>query len=95
MRTETVTTYLLSVFNNLTLAAAKAVLSVGRMKKRELAEQVAKSQGIAPAAAADRMDQAVNQIVRALRKGQSARLPGLGTITPGKRWVLRRESGER
>jgi len=26
---------------------------------------------------------------------QSARLPGLGIIEPGKRWVFRRESGER
>jgi nucleoid DNA-binding protein len=65
------------------------------MKKRDLAEQVARAQGIHPGAAADRMDRAVNQIIRALRKGQSARLPGLGVIAPGKPWVLRRESGER
>jgi nucleoid DNA-binding protein len=65
------------------------------MKKRELAEQVARTQGIPAGTAADHMDQAVNEIIRALKKGQSARLPGLGTITPGKRWVLRRESGER
>jgi nucleoid DNA-binding protein len=70
------------------------------MKKRELAQHVAELQGVAPARAADRVDRAVNKIIRALKNGQSARLPGLGTITPdsdsaGKRWVFRRESNER
>jgi nucleoid DNA-binding protein len=69
------------------------------MKKRELAEQAAELQGVAPGMAADRVDQAVNKIIRALKSGQSARLPGLGTISPqtgvpGKRWVFRRERKE-
>ena len=34
------------------------------------------------------MDRVVNQIVLALRKGEPAELPGLGTIQPGKRWVF-------
>jgi nucleoid DNA-binding protein len=67
------------------------------MKKRELAQHAAELQGVAPAKAADRVDRAVNRIIRALKNGQSARLPGLGTLTPdlganGKRWILRRES---
>ena len=67
------------------------------MKKRELAQHVAELQGVAPAQAADRVDRAVNKIIRALKNGQTARLPGLGTITPdsgaaGRRWVFRRES---
>lgn len=70
------------------------------MKKRELAQRVADERGVAPAAAADQMDTAVNQIIRSLRSGQSAELPGLGTITPragapGKKWVFRREPGKR
>jgi nucleoid DNA-binding protein len=69
------------------------------MKKRELAQHVAELQGVAPSEAADRVDRAVNKIIRALRNGQIARLPGLGTITPdsdstGKRWIFRRESNE-
>jgi nucleoid DNA-binding protein len=71
------------------------MLSVGRMKKRELAQHVAETKGVAPGTAADQMDQVVNELVRALKSGQAARLPGLGTIKPGKRWVFRRESGER
>lgn len=60
---------------------------------------------MAPEQAADQVDQAVNRILRALRSGQSARLPGLGTLLPsggtdgkgtaGKRWVFRREPHER
>jgi nucleoid DNA-binding protein len=70
------------------------------MKKRELAQHVAELQGLAPGKAADRVDKAVNKILRALKNGQSARLPGLGTITPtlgapGKKWVFHRESHER
>ena len=69
------------------------------MKKRELALHVAELQGVEPGKAADRMDKAVNKIIRALKNGQIARLPGLGTITPqagasGRRWVFRRETGE-
>jgi len=76
------------------------MLVFGCMKKRELANHVAEQQGVAPARAADQVDRAVNKIIRALKNGQSARLPGLGTITPdadatGKRWVFRRESNER
>lgn len=73
------------------------MLLFGRMKKRELAQHIAELQGVAPAKAADRVDRAVNKIIRALKNGQSARLPGLGTLIPdtgadGSRWVLRRES---
>jgi len=70
------------------------------MKKRELAQHVAELQGVGPANAADQVDRAVNKIIRALKNGHTARLPGLGTITPdagisGRRWVFRREADER
>ena len=69
------------------------------MKKSDLIKQVAKQRGVEPGNAADQVDKAVNQILRALRSGHAARLPGLGTITPqgavGKRWVFRQESHER
>jgi nucleoid DNA-binding protein len=70
------------------------------MKKRELAERVAELQGLPPAEAADQVDKAVHKIIRALKNGQSARLPGLGTIMPdlgasSRSWVFKRESGER
>jgi nucleoid DNA-binding protein len=70
------------------------------MKKQELAQHAAELNGVAPGKAADQVDKAVNRILKALKNGQSARLPGLGTITPtagapGKRWVFHRESHER
>lgn len=61
--------------------------SVG-MKKAELAHQEARRRRVDAGSAADQMDGAVNRIVRALRKGELAELPGLGTIQPGKRWVF-------
>ena len=60
-----------------------------RMKKAQLANEEARRQRVAPEHAADQMDRLVNQIIRALRKGRPAELPGLGTIEPGKRWTFR------
>ena len=39
--------------------------------------------------------QAVNRIIRTLRGGKPARLPGLGTITPGKKWAFQPEPNDR
>jgi len=67
------------------------VLLFRRMKKSDLVEEVVRQRGVEPGTAADQVDRAVNKIVRALRKGRPARLPGLGTILPGKRWVFHQE----
>ena len=68
------------------------MLAFERMKKADLIKQVASQSGVAPGAAADQMDKAVHQILRALRSGKAARLPGLGTIRPGKQWIFRPEA---
>ncbi len=65
------------------------------MKKPELAKTVARDKGVPPETAADAMDSAVNQLLRTLRSGQTAHLPGLGRIVPGRRWVFRQEKHER
>ncbi|HZL57063.1 MAG TPA: HU family DNA-binding protein [Bryobacteraceae bacterium] len=62
------------------------------MKKSDLAKKVARQQSIETAAAADRLDRVVNQILRALKRGEEARLPGLGTISPGKVWAFQQEN---
>ena len=67
------------------------MLVSGRMKKAELANHEGRRQRVAPGQAADQMDRVVNQIIRALRSGRAAELPGLGTIQPGKRWVFHPE----
>ena len=64
------------------------MLGSGRMKKAELANHEARRQRVPPGHAADQMDRVVNQIIRELRSGRPAELPGLGTIQPGKRWVF-------
>jgi nucleoid DNA-binding protein len=61
------------------------------MKKSELARDIGERRGVDPGDAADQMDRAVNKIVRALRQGKTARLPGLGTIKPGKPWTFQPE----
>lgn len=53
------------------------------MTKDELTAKLARSAGLSRAAAADRVDQVVNEILARLRRGESASLPGLGTFRPG------------
>jgi len=65
------------------------------MKKVEIANHEGRRRRVDPADAADQMDLAVNQIIRALRSGRAAVLPGLGTIQPGKRWIFRPEKAKR
>ena len=65
------------------------------MKKSDLAKDIGKRHGVEPGDAADQMDRVVNEIVRALRQGKMARLPGLGTISPGKQWTFRPEKNDR
>jgi nucleoid DNA-binding protein len=52
------------------------------VKKSDLAKRLAKQSKITPAEAADRLDRVVHQIVSKLRKGEEARLPGLGKFSP-------------
>ena len=54
------------------------------MRKVQIAKQLAKESGITPAAAADQVDRIVEDILRRVRRGQSASLPGLGTFRPDR-----------
>jgi nucleoid DNA-binding protein len=65
------------------------------MKKSELANDVANANGVDTGNAADQLDCVINRIVRTLRGGHPARLPGLGTIIPGKHWTFKRERNDR
>ena len=55
------------------------------MKKQQLARRLAKESGITPAAAADQLDIILSGILRRVRQGHSASLPGLGTFVPGEK----------
>ena len=68
------------------------MLASRQMKKSDLARDVARRRGVKAGDAADQMDRVVNQIIRTLKRGHPARLPGLGTITPGKHWTFQQET---
>jgi nucleoid DNA-binding protein len=53
------------------------------MKKAQLVKRLAKESGISAAAAADQLDSILTGILRRIRRGHSASLPGLGTFLPG------------
>jgi nucleoid DNA-binding protein len=55
------------------------------VKKEQFARRLAMESGISPAAAADQIDLILNDILKRVRHGQSASLPGLGTFCPGPR----------
>jgi nucleoid DNA-binding protein len=55
------------------------------MKKDELTKRLAREARVSDAAAADRLDQVIHDILESLRRGQSPALPGLGKFVPGKR----------
>lgn len=63
------------------------------MKKEQLARRWAKESGISPAAAADQLDQILNDVLKRVRHGQSASLPGLGMFLPGPKPEFHFEQG--
>jgi len=71
--------------------AQSAVILNLAMKKEQLAQQLAKESRITPAAAADQVDAILNAILKRVRRGQSASLPGLGTFLPGRKEDFRFE----
>jgi hypothetical protein len=56
---------------------------VKRMTKDQLARRLAKQSRISVAAAADQLDDVLSSVLRRVRQGHSASLPGLGTFLPG------------
>jgi nucleoid DNA-binding protein len=64
------------------------------MKKSQLARLLARKHSIGTGAAADRVDRAVSRIIRALKRGQETRLPGVGVLIPGNPWGFRQDSDE-
>ncbi len=63
--------------------------------KHVLAHKLAKQHGTPAGDAADQIDRTVSRLLRALRHGKPARLPGIGTIEPGEKWILRPDRNDR
>ena len=59
------------------------------MNKNELVSRLARQTRLSKAAAADQLDRVVHEIILSLRKGQSARFPGLGSFRAGGKWKFR------
>lgn len=55
------------------------------MKQSTLIRRLARATGVTPAAAADQLGHIVAHIVDRLRRGQAAKIPGLGAFPPGDR----------
>jgi nucleoid DNA-binding protein len=55
------------------------------MKKEQLARRLARESHITTAAAADQLDRVWHDILKRVRRGQSASFPGLGTFLPGRK----------
>ena len=51
------------------------------MKKHDFAQKLARRSHVEPARAADAIDTIVNDLIRRLRKGESAIWPGFGTFS--------------
>ena len=62
------------------------------MKKSAQSKALAKRNKMKTGDAADQMNRAVTQIILTLRSGQSARLPGVGTLDPGRTWTFRADT---
>jgi len=54
------------------------------MKKQDLATRLARKSRTSTAAAADRLDSMIHDIIAQLRRGNPVPLPGLGIFKPGK-----------
>jgi nucleoid DNA-binding protein len=54
------------------------------MKKPELAKRLARQSNSTVGEAADRLDRMVGEIVRKLKNGEAARVPGVGAFTRGR-----------
>jgi nucleoid DNA-binding protein len=52
----------------------------------ELIHKLAEARSTTPAQAADEIDKVIHSILKKLRRGQPARLPGLGHFLPGRQF---------
>jgi nucleoid DNA-binding protein len=65
------------------------------MRKAEIAKRLARQSGVSSAEAADQLDRVIHGILSRLRKGQTARFPGLGRFTIGPNGYYQFEQQER
>ena len=64
------------------------------MRKKCLARRLAHETQITPALAADHLDSVVTQLLKRLKDGKPAPIPGFGTLLPGTAITFRPEDKE-
>ena len=70
-------------------AFSPRIATIGiRMKKSDIAEQLARETGVTQSEAADQVDEVVSSILRKLKKGGSANLPGVGRLRRDVKGIL-------
>jgi hypothetical protein len=79
------------------LSATVRLIEWDRMRKPEIAKQMARRARVSEAEAADRLDAVVHEILSSLRKGDEASLPGLGMFLcrADGRVTFRKSGGKR
>jgi nucleoid DNA-binding protein len=65
------------------------------MRNTDLAQQIARQTGVSHAEAADQLDEVVTSILKTLKKGRSANLPGLGRLRRDLKGGLQFTEGHR
>jgi nucleoid DNA-binding protein len=59
------------------------------MKKSDIAQQLARESGVSQGEAADQLDEVLSSILKTLKKGRSANLPGLGRLRRDVKGMLK------
>jgi nucleoid DNA-binding protein len=65
------------------------------MEKKDFNKRYAQRTQSTPAEAADQIDAVINDLLRRLRAGQPAPLPGLGTLLPSAKAPSQQQEGGR
>jgi nucleoid DNA-binding protein len=64
------------------------------MRKKDFARRLAHEAHVTPAVAADQIDSVVTQLLRRLKEGKPAEIPGFGTLLPGEAITFKAEEKE-
>lgn len=54
------------------------------MRKKDIARRLAHEEQLTPAVAADQIDSVVTRLLKKLKDGKPAKIPGFGTLLPGE-----------
>ncbi len=61
------------------------------MRKKDFARRLAHQEQLTPAIAADQIDSVVTRLLKQLKEGKPAKIPGFGTLLPGEAITFRPE----